>query len=259
VLIARLRRVLWTRGKECAASGLAMVGAIVGFMIVAAGGALAYSCMAPSSRIFRPVVVRGRAGKHSVLLTFDDGPAPPFTEQVLDILAEHRIRAVFFLCGKNVERYPEIARRIVREGHTIGNHTYSHPLLLGRRRGFIAQEIDRAQEAIERVTGVRPKWFRPPYGARWFGLMPVLRQRGLSLVMWSTAGYDWKYKTPAIVQSVTRGLRPGAVILLHDGHEQPPPGGIDQSCTVQALPAIIRAARQSGLTFTSIQEIADFI
>lgn len=238
---------------------MAMVGMIVGFLIIAAGGTLAYACMVPSSRIFRPVLARGPAAERSILLTFDDGPAPPFTEQVLDILAEHNIRAVFFLCGKNVERYPEIARRIVREGHTIGNHTYSHPLLLGRRRKFIAQEIDRAQEAIERVTGVRPKWFRPPYGARWFGLMPVLRQRDLSLVMWSSMGYDWKYKTPAIVKSVRRGLRPGAVVLLHDGHEQPPPEGIDQSCTVQALPPIIHAAKQSGFAFSSIERMAGLV
>ena len=233
-----------------------MIGFAIGFIIIiGCAGALAYACIIPSSEVFAPVVNRGPKESRNVVLTFDDGPAPPFTEQVLDILAEHRIQATFFLCGKNVESHPELARRIVREGHTIGNHTYSHPFLLGRSRRFIAGEIDRAQEAIERITGVRPALFRPPYGARWFGLMPVLRHRGLKLVMWSVMGFDWKYKTQAIIKATTRRLHPGGVILLHDGHEQPPPGGIDQSSTVEALPAIIEAATRAGLTFAPIGRI----
>lgn len=233
-----------------------MIGLAIGFIIIlGCAGTLAYACIIPSSQVFSPVVNRGPRETRSVVLTFDDGPAPPFTGQILDILAEHKISATFFLCGKNVERHPEIARRIVRDGHTIGNHTYSHPFLFGRRRRFIAGEIDRAQEAIERITGVRPTLFRPPYGARWFGLMPVLRQKGLKMVMWSAMGFDWKYKTQAIIRATTRRLHPGAVILLHDGHEQPPPGGIDQSSTVEALPAIIEAATRSGLSFVPIEKI----
>jgi peptidoglycan-N-acetylglucosamine deacetylase len=231
-----------------------MVSVAIGLIIIlGCAGWLAYACIIPSSQVFSPVVNRGPAESRNVVLTFDDGPAPPFTEQILDILAEHGISATFFLCGKNVERHPEIARRMVREGHTIGNHTYSHPILMGRSRRFMAGEIDRAQEAIERITGVRPTLFRPPYGARWFGLMPVLRERGLKMVMWSVMGFDWKYKTQAIIRAATRRLHSGAVVLLHDGHEQPPPAGIDQSSTVEALPAIIEAATRSGLTFAAIK------
>ncbi|MEJ2008713.1 MAG: polysaccharide deacetylase family protein [Acidobacteriota bacterium] len=233
-----------------------MAGWAIGVLIVVGCAAvMAYASMAPTSQLFGPALVRGPAGSRSIVLTFDDGPAPPFTEQILEILAENKISATFFLCGKNVERHPEIARRIVREGHTIGNHTYSHPFLFGRSRKFIAQEIDRAQEVIERVTGVRPTLFRPPYGARWFGLMPILKKRGLKLVMWSVMGFDWKYQTQAIIRATTRKMRSGAVILLHDGHEQPPPNGIDQSSTVQALPAIIEAATKAGLAFVPIEEI----
>lgn len=227
--------------------------AIVLIIVIGCAWGLVYSCIIPSSKVFRPVVNRGPAESRSVVLTFDDGPAAPFTEQVLDILAEHEISATFFLCGKNVERHPEIARRIVREGHTIGNHTYSHPFLFARSRRFMAGEIDRAQEAIERITGVRPALFRPPYGARWFGLVPVLRERGLKMVMWSVMGFDWKYKSQAIIRAITSRLHTGAVILLHDGHEQPPSAGIDQSATVEALPAIIEAASRGGLTFAAIE------
>lgn len=234
----------------------AMIGLTIGLVIIlGCAAALAYACMAPTSEVFSPVLNRGAADSKSAVLTFDDGPAPPFTEQVLDILAEHQISATFFLCGKNVERHPELARRILREGHTIGNHTYSHPFLLGRSRKFITREIDRAQEAIERVTGVRPTLFRPPYGARWFGLMPILKERGIRLVMWSVMGFDWKYQTQAIIRATTRKLHSGCVILLHDGHEQPPPDGIDQSSTVGALPAIIGAAKKAGLSFVPIEKM----
>jgi len=232
-----------------------MVSVAIGLIIIlGCAGGLAYACIIPSSHVFHPVVNRGPAESRNVVLTFDDGPAPPFTEQVLDILAEHGIRATFFLCGKNVERYPELARRIVREGHTIGNHTYSHPFLFGKSRRFMAREIDRAQEAIERVTGVRPTLFRPPYGARWFGLVPTLSERGLRMVMWSVMGFDWKYKARAIIWAIKSRLHSGAVVLLHDGHEQPPPAGVDQSATVQALPAIIETATRSGLTFAPIEK-----
>jgi len=230
-----------------------MIGFAIGFIMIGCAGALAYACIIPSSEVFAPVVNRAPGESRSVVLTFDDGPAPPFTEQVLDILAEHRISATFFLCGKNVERHPELARRIVSEGHTIGNHTYSHPFLFARSRRFMAGEIDRAQEAIERITGVRPTLFRPPYGVRWFGLMPILRERGLKMVMWSVMGFDWKYQTQAIIGAIRRRLHPGAVILLHDGHEQPPPAGIDQSSTVEALPTIIEEATRSDLSFAPIE------
>lgn len=237
-----------------------MMGLAVGLLVIAGcGAALAYACVAPTSEVFRPVLVRGPAESRHLLLTFDDGPTSPFTGQILDILAQRKVPATFFLCGKNVERHPEIARRIVREGHTIGNHTYSHPLLLLHSRKFMAREIDRTQEVIERVMGMRPSWFRPPYGSRWFGLMPTLKARGLRMVMWSAAGYDWKYRTHAIIKATTREMRSGSVILLHDGHERQPPEKVDQSSTVEALPAIIDAATEAGLKFVPITEFASHI
>jgi peptidoglycan-N-acetylglucosamine deacetylase len=237
--------------------GICMIGLAAGLLIIAGCGAvIIYACVAPASEIFRPVLVRGPAESRNVVLTFDDGPTSPFTEQILDILAEHQVPATFFLCGKNVERHPEIARRIVREGHSVGNHTFSHPLLLLRSRKFMAGEIDRTQETIERVTGVRPNLFRPPYGARWFGLMPTLKARGLEMVMWSAAGYDWKYRTQAIIKATTREMRSGSVLLLHDGHERQVPGKVDQSSTVEALPAILDAAAEAGLRVVPITEFA---
>jgi peptidoglycan/xylan/chitin deacetylase (PgdA/CDA1 family) len=143
----------------------------IGSGVAGAGGVvLWYACSVPSSRVFGPALVRGPRERRRVALTFDDGPAPPFTGQILDVLRDYRVPATFFVCGQNAERHPELVRRIHAEGHTLGNHTYSHPFLYIQSRQRIAEEIDRTQEVIGRLTGYRPRLFRPPYGVRWFGL-----------------------------------------------------------------------------------------
>ena len=227
--------------------------AIVALIGAAFGLWFWWACTVPSSQFF-PSLVRGPEEGKRVCLTFDDGPAAPYTEQILDLLRERNVRATFFLCGKNVERSPDIVRRMVGEGHALGNHTYSHLFMYFRRRSRIAEEIDRTQGIIEATTGHRPRIFRPPYGARWFGLLPVLRARGRHLVQWSDTGYDWMIGTEAIVRATLQHLRPGAVILLHDGRETRPPSEVDRSATIQALPGIIDGARKMGLEFTTVPE-----
>ncbi len=226
---------------------------IVAVMGAAFGLWFWWACTVPSSQFF-PSLVRGPEEGNRVCLTFDDGPASPYTEQILDLLRERNVRATFFVCGKNVERSPDIARRMVAEGHALGNHTYSHLFMYFRGRSRIAKEIDQTQKVIESATGCRPRIFRPPYGARWFGLLPVLRERGMHLVQWSDTGYDWMVGTKGIVRATLKHLRPGAVILLHDGRETRPPSEVDRSSTVQALPGIIDGARKMGLEFATVPE-----
>ncbi len=224
-------------------------------MVVAALGFLIwYACTLPSSQVLGPALVRGPAAGGRVALTFDDGPASPFTDQILDILRDRQVPATFFVCGINVERFPQIVCRIHAEGHTLGNHTYSHPFLYFRSRTKMADEIDRTQEAIQKITGHRPTLFRAPYGGRWFGLYPVLRERGMQVVQWSNAGYDWKNQAAAIVHATLKHLAPGSVILLHDGHKVRPPSETDRSNTVQALPAIIDGVLKAGFTFVSLRD-----
>lgn len=219
-----------------------------------AGVLLFYACAVPSSQVFGPALVRGSARGRRVAVTFDDGPASPFTDQILDILRERQVPATFFVCGKNVEQFPEIVRRIHVEGHALGNHTYSHPKLFFRSREKIAEEVDRTQEAILKLIGYRPRLLRPPFGIRWFGLYPVLRERGIQIVQWSDSGYDWKNGAEAIVRDTLKALRPGAVIALHDGHGVCPPGEVDRSNTVKALPAIIDGVRKAGFTFVPLRD-----
>jgi peptidoglycan-N-acetylglucosamine deacetylase len=223
--------------------------------IVGLGVLFVFACSVPSLRLVGPVITHGPLGSSYIALTFDDGPAAPFTGQILDLLREHGIRATFFMCGKNVEKYPELARRIAQEGHQVGNHTFSHPFLYLKSSRFIADEIRRTAEAIEKASGARPSVFRPPYGARWPTLYPVLRRFGLTLVNWSVPGFDWMYGTEKIVAAVTGRLRGGSVILLHDGLETRSSRPIDQSRTVRALPAIIEAARTKGLEFVTLSEM----
>jgi len=229
---------------------ITVIGAAV--VVLALGLWFWWACALPSSPFFGPAMIRGPQQGKRVCLTFDDGPASPFTEQILEVLRKHQVPATFFVCGKNVERNPELVRRIVAEGHALGNHTYSHPYMFFKTRMRIAEEIDRTQEAIEKAAGGRPKIFRPPYGARWFGLVPTLQERGMHLIMWSATGYDWKKDVPGIVRAALEELKPGAVILLHDGQNARPASEIDRSRTVQALPRIIEGALQRGYSFAPL-------
>ncbi len=215
---------------------------------------LAYGLAAPQSTWLGPALVQRPSqpgGAREVALTFDDGPSP-FTAQILDSLRAHRIQATFFLCGENSERYPDLVRRIQAEGHEIGNHTYSHPYLTFAGRARIAREIDRTQEVLERLSGRRPRLFRPPFGVRWFPLWSVLRERGMTMVLWSVRGYDGRLAPRDITRRILERAHPGAIILLHDGFETRPGSRVDRWATVRALPAIISGLRKAGYSFVRV-------
>jgi peptidoglycan/xylan/chitin deacetylase (PgdA/CDA1 family) len=218
-------------------------------------GLYVYAWSIPTLQWFAPAILRGPADGNRIALTFDDGPCPGYTEQILDILRRHDVKATFFVCGQNVERSPELLRRVQAEGHAIGNHGYSHPFPFFRSRALFAREIDLTQEVIEKVTGKRPRFFRPPFGARWLGLQPVLKARGMSLVNWSDTGYDWKFDTEGIVRETLKTLGPGSIILLHDGRRAYSPERVDQRSTVKALPAILEGAVKAGFTFVTLEEL----
>ena len=218
-------------------------------------GGYVYAWSIPTLQLFSPALIRGPAQGNHIALTFDDGPCPGSTEQILGILRRYQVKATFFVCGQNVERCPETLRRVQADGHIIGNHSYSHSFPFFRSRKFFARQVDLTQAAIERVTGKRPTFYRPPYGARWLGLQPVLEARGLRLVNWSNTGYDWKLGTEEIVRETLKKLGPGSIILLHDGRNNLPPQSVDRSATVQALPAILEGARKAGFAFVSLEEM----
>ena len=212
---------------------------------------LAYGLGHPRSTLLAPALVRS-ADPREVMLTFDDGPSVPYTGQILDLLRANGIKATFFLCGRNAERYPDLVRRIRDEGHAIGNHTWSHEYLYLKNREMIAREIDRTQDILEKIAGVRPQLFRPPFGVRGFPLNGILEERGMKMMLWSARGHDGALDSAGISAKTIAQLEPGAIVLLHDGFEAHEL--VDRSATVAALPAIIAGARAAGYAFAPLQK-----
>jgi peptidoglycan/xylan/chitin deacetylase (PgdA/CDA1 family) len=220
-------------------------------LALAVVGVLAYGLGYPEATLLGPAL--SRAGDPTeVMLTFDDGPSVPYTAQVLDVLRANHIKATFFLCGANAERYPDLVRRIRDEGHVIGNHTWSHPYLYLASRETIAAEIDRTQDVLEKITGTRPVWFRPPFGVRGFALREILKDRGMKMMLWSDRGHDGNLGAAGIAETTLTQLHPGAIILLHDGFEAKAPALVNRSATVSALPRIISGVRRAGYVFAPL-------
>ncbi|HJT87454.1 MAG TPA: polysaccharide deacetylase family protein [Bryobacteraceae bacterium] len=218
----------------------------------AASAWMAWAVRGRSSAVFGSSVWRGDSRRRALALTFDDGPSEA-TPEILDLLGRFQVRATFFQCGHNVDRLPAIARAVRDAGHLIGNHTYSHPMFAFQRARFIEEELRLAQEAIERHTGVRPAWFRAPYGVRWFGLDRAQRLLGLTGVMWTIIGYDWKLKAGAVVKRVAAGASNGAIVCLHDGRElraRP-----DAAETVKAVRRLVPMLLDQGYTFETVDRL----
>lgn len=191
-----------------------------------------------------------------VALTFDDGPDPVYTPEILDILKEKNIPATFFLIGKNVETYPDIAKRIVREGHSIGNHTYTHKSLIPLSARATFEEIKKAEKAIENVTGLRPTLFRPPRGVYSSYATKLLRDERYTIVLWDVSAVDWAELLPkSIVTNVTGRVKPGSIILLHDSGDLVTFKGGNRSATVKALPEILDSLRAGGYEFVTVDQM----
>ncbi len=226
-----------------------MVAEVLAGGAVAGGGLLAYAVRGRSSSLFGPSVHRGPRSQPVVALTFDDGPSES-TPEVLKVLAEFGIRATFFQCGANVRRLPSVAREVAAAGHEIGNHSDTHRPFYFRSASFIYQELARAQESIEEAVGVRPQYFRAPYGARWFRLRQAQRRLGLLGVMWTALGLDWKLPAAEVARRLLRSAGNGAILCLHDGRElerRP-----DISRTVEAVRRLAPAVLARGLRFATI-------
>ena len=195
---------------------------------------------------------RGRRDRNLVALTFDDGPSPD-TEGILDVLAEHQLSATFFMVGREVEKFPRIARRVLAEGHEVGNHSYSHPICLLQRRAGTLDQLSRTQDAITETIGIRPTLARPPYGVRTPAYFAATRFLGLQTVQWDVAGFDWRRRSPTqIARNVLRKVRAGSIILLHDGDSA---GKRDRQNTVRALPLIIEGLNQRKLQVVPLSQL----
>ena len=220
----------------------------------AAAAAVAYAAVCPAAQVWGQGFRRGARSGRLLALTFDDGPSHQ-TPAFLDLLARYDIRGTFFVCGRNVERLPSIARRAVHAGHQIANHTDSHPLLLGLPPSRVREEVSRAQRIIEDRVGLRPSMFRAPYGVHAPGLRAALQREALTAVRWTVIGNDWRLPAPAIARRTLRGAAPGGVICLHDGRQTQPDA--DRSATLAALEIIIPALLAQGYRFVTASEMGE--
>ncbi len=215
-------------------------------------GGLAYAVRGRGSTLFAPSVYRGSQTRPAIALTFDDGPSES-TPELLEILERHGASATFFQCGANVRRLAGIARDVAAAGHEIGNHSDTHARLYLRSSDFIYRELAAAGQAIEQVTGVRPRLFRAPYGARWFGLRDAQRRLGLMGVMWTTIALDWKWPAARVARRLLNGAANGAIFCLHDGRRlEPRP---DIRATLDAVREVLPRLIERGFHFERVTEI----
>ena len=232
--------------------------AMLGLVLTGAAGVAAvtagYQSMAPTGQWYGKTFIGLAPGTKRLALTYDDGPNDPHTRHLLDVLAKHEVRATFFLIGRYVQQQPDIARGILAAGHTVGNHTFNHPLLIFKTAAEIRHELSECSRAIADVVGEPPRFFRPPFGGRRPAILRIAREMGLEPIMWNVPGNDWKAPSAeAIVANVAKQLRGGDVILLHDGSHQNI--GVDRSQTVIATDRLIERYKSEGYQFVTIPEM----
>lgn len=228
-------------------------GVIAAGVGMAAVAGMAWAVRGRTSSIFGPSIYRGVPGRRAIALTFDDGPSPG-TGELLKILSEYRAPATFFQCGVNIQRIPELSRAIREAGHEIGNHSQTHANCALKRPQFIEQEFAQAQETIHRVTGITPKLMRAPYGVRWFGFRGMQQRLGLTGVMWTVIGSDWRLRGPEVANRILASPEPdGAIICLHDGRGTAPEPNIEP--TLEAVRRILPALLERGYHFETVTDL----
>lgn len=182
-----------------------------------------------------------------IAMTFDDGPSATLTPKLLDLLAARHIKATFFVIGENVAEHSEIVARAAREGHEIGNHSWSHPNFGKMSDESVRRQLQQTDDAIKNATGKRPTLMRPPYGSitarekRW-----IHDEFGYDIILWDVDPYDWKRPGPAVVRNrIIKETRPGSIVLSHDIH----PG------TIEAMPSTFDELEAKGFKFVTVSEL----
>jgi len=222
-------------------------GALALVLLAAAAVGLREVVNSSTFQLFGDYVARVETSEKVAAMTFDDGPHPQYTAQVLDVLDRHRVQATFFMMGRNVERFPAVAREVLRRGHQVGNHSYSHPKLILMSPRRVREEIERT-DALLRGIGVTGEiYFRPPHASKFLVLPYVLRQMNKLSVMGDVDPEEWKRRPAAVMTaSILRQARPGSIIGLHD------PMGAE---TLRTLDDVLTAMTSQGYRFETMSEL----
>lgn len=187
--------------------------------------------------------------KKIVALTFDDGPDPRYTPEILNILKKNKIKATFFDIGSKMKQYPLIVKRQVKEGHLIGNHTYTHPDLIVESEKTVYKELEETEKIIENETGLRTYLFRPPKGLLDSNIFNSVQNLGYKIILWGVGVENHSLKTPQqLANRVIANTYPGTIILAHDGR-------LDRTKTVAAVKIIISKLKKKGYKFVTLKEM----
>jgi peptidoglycan/xylan/chitin deacetylase (PgdA/CDA1 family) len=190
-----------------------------------------------------------RAGDHgkTLNLTYDDGPNPATTRQLLELLDQEGIKATFFFIGNNIQKHPELVEQVFKGGHTVGNHSLSHPFMPALSRAKMALEIDQTNRLIEEIIGEKPTLFRPPYGLIDIRGAKLLEERRMSAVYWGAVTQDWRnIGHDAVVDHIIRRLPTARLIVMHEGHD------IADQC-LKATATIVKRVKHLGYEFAAIK------
>lgn len=218
----------------------------------------------PTNQIFGRTLTQGPANERVVALTYDDGPNPPYTGRILDVLEQEHIHATFFLVGRAVQAYPTVVEREVRDGDALGNHTWDHKHLIVMRRMQVRQSLQQTDAAIYAAARVHTHLMRPPFGARDWIVMQVARKLGYTVVMWDVPlAKDWEYPPARVIaQRILPHVSDGAIIVLHDGNrgqlcgaDHLQPHICDRSSDIEATRLIVDNLKAQGYRFVTIPEL----
>lgn len=228
----------------------------VGAAVTAVASKVIRSGLQPESQMFGYSLVAGD-NPNDWALTYDDGPNPRSTPELLDVLARFGAKATFFMIGKFVREQPELVRRVQAAGHLIGNHTMSHPFLANKPIRFVRDEIQGCSALLEDILGAPVQYFRAPFGARRPGILRYLRREGLTPVQWNVQANDWEpIGVEGMLAHVDRGLartqgnKRGANILLHDGNDIEQ--GFDRTDTVRLTERLLTRAADTGRRMVTV-------
>jgi peptidoglycan/xylan/chitin deacetylase (PgdA/CDA1 family) len=225
-------------------------GAGVAVAAVAAG----YQSTSPTGQWYGRTFTGLKPGTKQLALTYDDGPNDPHTLRLLEVLAKHNVKATFFLIGRYVKQRSDIVRELVQAGHVAGNHTFSHPNLIFTSALQTRIQLQDCEQTLMDAVGEPCRLFRPPFGGRLPATLRISRGLRLEPVMWSVTGWDWKGKPAEYVErKVSRQIRGGDVILLHDGDHEA--FGADRSQTVIATDRMITRYKAEGYEFVTVPEM----
>jgi peptidoglycan-N-acetylglucosamine deacetylase len=212
--------------------------------------------MAPTGQWYGRTFAAAERESRQIALTYDDGPNDPHTLKLLEVLGNHGVRATFFMIGKFVRERPDIVRAVAAAEHEIGNHTFTHPLLIFKSEAQTRTELMDCRRALTETVGKHSSLFRPPFGGRRPATLRIARELGLDPVMWNVTGYDWTAPPASMIEKkVARQFHAGGgdVILLHDGGHRAM--GADRAQTVIATGNLIRQYKEQGYEFVTVSEM----